>query len=354
VDAQSTAQGSWIVAPSFPMKPYTAAPPMTTCVGTAPNLMCQLDDADAPGVALTNGRVLVPAAPGVFNPDSYFFEYDPTNNTLTEVARPANAANKIQYQYHMLLLPNGQVFAPDGSALVQIYTSAGDPNDAWRPTITIAPKSLKPGGTYTISGTQLNGLTEGAYYGDDYSSSTNYPIVRITNRASGHVFWGTTHDRDNLNIAPGAPVTTALDVPTALEPGTSDLVVIANGIPSAPVAVNRPPSETAAASLPTLWPPNGKLVSDVISGTITDEGDSGIDPASLTYTVVDEYGAVQPSGTFTLQSDGTYSFTVPLEASRLGNDKDGRVYTITVNAADNAGNASSITITVTVPHDQGQ
>ncbi len=355
VDSQSTAQGSWIVAPSFPMKPYTTAPPSTTCVGTAPNLMCQLDDADAPGVALTNGRVLVPAAPGVFNPDSYFFEYDPTDNSLTEVARPANAASKIQYQYHMLLLPSGQVFSPDGSALVQIYTSVGDPSDAWRPAVTIAPKSLKPGNTYSLSGTQFNGLTEGAYYGDDYSSSTNYPIVRITNRASGHVFWGTTHDRDNLNITPGdAVITTALDVPAALEHGTSDLVVIANGIPSAPIEVNDPPAESAAASLPTLWPPNGGLVADVISGTVKDQGDSGIDSASLKYTVADEYGTVQPSGSFTLQPDGTYSFTVMLEASRHGNDKDGRVYTITISASDNAGNPSSTSITVTVPHDRGQ
>jgi len=145
VASQSTAQGGWLVAPSFPKKPYAVAPPSTTCTGTAPNLMCQLDDADAPGAILPNGRVLVPAAPGVFNPDTYFFEYDPNTNTLTEVARPANAATKIQYQYHMLLLPSGQVFSPDGSQLVQIYTiGSGGPDPAWLPAITSAPKSLKP------------------------------------------------------------------------------------------------------------------------------------------------------------------------------------------------------------------
>ena len=356
VFAQSTALGTWTVAPPFPMKPYTVAPPSTICVGTAPDLMCQLDDADAPGVALTNGRVLVPAAPGVFNRDSYFFEYDPTDNTLTEVARPANAATKIQYQYHMLLLPTGQVFSPDGSALVQIYTiGSGGPNDLWRPVITTAPKSLKPGSTYSLSGMQLNGLTEGAYYGDDYSSSTNYPIIRITNRASGHVFWGNAHDRDNLNITPGTTIiTTALDVPAALESGTSDLVVIANGIPSSSIEVNEPPAASAAASRPTLWPPDGSLVPDVISGTITDSGDSGIDPNSLKYTVVDEYGVVQPSGSFTLMPNGTFSFTVMLEASRHGGDHDGRRYTITINVSDNAGNPSTVTVVVTVPHDQGK
>jgi len=256
----------------------------------------------------------------------------------------------------MLLLPSGQVFAPDGSALVQIYTiGSGGPSDDWRPVVTTSPKSLKPGGTYNLSGIRLNGLTEGAYYGDDYSSATNYPIVRITNRATGHVFWGTTHDRDNVNITPDSTIiTTALDVPAALESGTSDLVVIANGIPSASVEVNDPPAASASAALTSLWPPNNKLVSDVITGRITDSGDSGIDPGSLKYTVIDEYGTVQPSGTFTLKADGTYSFTVMLAAGRLDTDLDGRHYQIVVSASDNAGNPSTATVTVIVPHDLGQ
>jgi len=39
--------------------------------------------------------------------------------------------------------------------------------------------------------------------------------------------------------------------------------------------------------------------------------------------------------------------------SRLGTDLDGRHYTITIRASDNAGNAGSKTGVVTVPHDQG-
>jgi hypothetical protein len=318
--------------------------------------MCQLDDADAPCAILPNGRVLVPAAPGVFNPDTYFFEYDPNTNTLAEVARPANASTKIQFQYHMLLLPSGQVFSPDGSALVQIYTiGSGGPDPAWLPTITSSPKSLRPGNTYTLSGTQLNGLTEGAYYGDDYSSATNYPIVRISNRASGHVFWGPAHDRDNFNIATASTIiTTAFDVPADLELQTSDLVVIVNGIASEAIEVNKPPAITVSPSRPTLWPPNNKLVPDTISGRITDSGDSGIDPNSVTFEVVDEYGVVQPRGPIVLKADGSYSFTLMLEASRLGEDLDGRTYQITVSASDNVGNHASTTAIVIVPHDQGK
>src|SRR5262249_11467130 len=158
----------------------------------------------------------VPAAPGVFNPNTFFFEYDPSNNTLNEVERPTNAATQIQYAYHFLLLPNGQVFAPTGGTTLPFYTMdpTTGPDPAWKPVITSVPHSPTPGGSYSLSGAQLNGLTEGAYYGDDYASATNYPIVRITNHATGHVFWGRTHDRDNLNIATGNTIiTTQLEIP---------------------------------------------------------------------------------------------------------------------------------------------
>ena len=443
VNSQSTAQGTFLVAPPFPRKPYATAPPSTNCTGTAPNLMCQLDDADAPGVVLPNGRVLVPAAPGVFNPDTYFFEYDPDANSLTEVARPSNAATQIQYAYHFLLLPNGQVFAPTGGTTLPFYTMdpTTGPDASWKPAITSVSHSLAPGGSYSLSGTQLNGLTEGAYYGDDYASASNYPIVRITNHATGHVFWGRTHDRDNMNITPGGTIiTTPLEIPANLETGTSDLVVIANGIPSDPVEVNHPPvttaslsgtagqngyytsavqvtltatdqdgdlaatyytvdggptqtyaapftvsgdgthtitfwsvdqagdqeaansqtikidttspTLTASASITSLWPPNHKMVSDVISGVLSD-ATSGLDLSSASFTVADEYGTVQPSGPVTLNPDGSYAFTISLEASRDGGDHNGRTYTITVTAGDLAGNRVTATTVVTVPHDQG-
>ncbi len=47
------------------------------------------------------------------------------------------------------------------------------------------------------------------------------------------------------------------------------------------------------------------------------------------------------------------SFAILLQASRLSTDLDGRRYTVTVRARDNAGNSGSSTSLVTVPHDQG-
>jgi len=65
----------------------------------------------------------------------------------------------------------------------------------------------------------------------------NYPLVRITNRATGHVFYGRTHDHSSMAVAFGGLVSTHVDVPANQELGVSDLVVVANGIPSQPVTV---------------------------------------------------------------------------------------------------------------------
>ena len=110
-----------------------------------------------------------------------------------------------------------------------------------------------------------------------------------------------------------------------------------------------PPSVSASAHPSTLWPPDGKMVAVTVSGTITDSL-SGVDPASATYAVVDEYGIVQPQGSVTLGPGGTYSFTISLQASRKGTDLDGRQYTITVTAKDLAGNVGSGSTVVVVPH----
>ncbi len=111
------------------------------------------------------------------------------------------------------------------------------------------------------------------------------------------------------------------------------------------------PTLSCTATPDTLWPVSGKPVPVTVSGTATDEG-SGIDPTSLMFSVVDEYGTVQPSGVVSVASDGTFSVGVPLVPKRKGSDRDGRTYTIAVTARDLAGNAGSCSAVVTVPHDQ--
>jgi uncharacterized protein (TIGR03437 family) len=86
-------------------------------------------------------------------------------------------------------------------------------------------------------------------FGDDYQGATNYPLVRITNNASNHVFYCRTHNHSTMGVATGAtPVSTQFDVPLSIETGPSTLVVVANGIPSIPVNL------TVGASVSTPGP----------------------------------------------------------------------------------------------------
>ena len=105
-----------------------------------------------------------------------------------------------------------------------------------------------------------------------------------------------------------------------------------------------------SATPTVLWPPTGQIVPVTVSGTITDAG--GCIVRTLKYAVKDEYGKVQPSGAITVGTGGVYSFIVPLAASRLGSDLDGRLYTVSISAVNNAGEVGSQAINVIVPHDR--
>ena len=92
--------------------------------------------------------------------------------------------------------------------------------------------------TYKISGRRFNGMSQGAVYGGPGSrSATNYPLVRITNAETGHIFYCRTHDHSSMAVASDDEVHTFFDVPSAIEQGRSTLEVVANGIPSHPVEV---------------------------------------------------------------------------------------------------------------------
>src|SRR5208282_5601511 len=87
-----------------------------------------------------------------------------------------------------------------------------------------------------------DGFSQGATYGDDAQMNTNYPLVRITNSGTGHVFYARTHGHSQMGVESvgdtSTIVTTNFDVPTGIETGASTLVVVTNGIPSAPLDVN--------------------------------------------------------------------------------------------------------------------
>jgi hypothetical protein len=173
-------------------------------------------------------------SPGVFNIGARFFEWDGAN--LNEVAAAPNAANDSSFYGNFLILPTGEILFTD-FYFVSVYTPAGSYKPIWAPRIQSAPSNVKPGGSYSISGFLFNGMSEGAAYGDDQQSSTNYPLVRITNNKTGHVFYSRTHGHSSMAVASSDLVFTQFDVPARQEHGPSQLVVVTNGIPSAPLSI---------------------------------------------------------------------------------------------------------------------
>ena len=108
----------------------------------------------------------------------------------------------------------------------------------WAPTIKSYPSSVAAGKTYKITGTKFNGFSQAESFGDEFQNATNYPLVRITNKASGDVFYARTHNHSTMAVATGtATVYTFFDVPADIETGASTLQVVANGIPSTPKSI---------------------------------------------------------------------------------------------------------------------
>lgn len=174
---------------------------------------------DSFATLLTNGDAMVEGGSG----ELYLWD----GTTLTD--------SKLRAGGLMTVLPNGQILIGG----YEVYNSKGSYKTAWQPTISNYPSSVTRGQTYQITGTQFNGLSQaGGGMGDEYQSSTNYPLVQITNNSSKHVFYARTHDHSTMGVATGSqPVSTNFDVPSSMDTGASTLVVIANGIPSNPVSV---------------------------------------------------------------------------------------------------------------------
>ena len=68
------------------------------------------------------------------------------------------------------------------------------------PALPVA--NLFLGQTYKIPVLRMNGLTQGAYYGDDQQTYTNFPIVRLTYQDSGHVVYARTHQHSTRGTGP--------------------------------------------------------------------------------------------------------------------------------------------------------
>jgi hypothetical protein len=210
------AVGTWSVGPKLPV------------IG----LKHQYVSADAAGARLPDGDVLFDASPPGQKAPTHFFLFNGHRLSLLDDNETATQVSS--YDTRMLVLPTGQILYDD-SQRMYVFRPTGAPEAEWRPTINRVATRLARGGTYTLSGRQLDGRDQGAAYGDDFQDNTNYPIVRVVNVASGTVSYARTHNWSTFSTAPGMPSTTEFTLPRRTPPGPSTLVVVANGIASTPV-----------------------------------------------------------------------------------------------------------------------
>ncbi len=212
---------------------------------------------EEPVAMLPDGDILL--SNGIGN--GYVWEYNSANSQFFQ--QPTNsgpAGGGI-----LLDLPNGHVLMSTGTQVWDFNpgSSQSDINDAWRPQIqgTVTHTAGDPRGTFTLTGTQLTGISEGSTEGDDEEMSTNYPIVELT--LGSNVWYAKTHD-----WTPGVDegsTSVKFDLPANLSPGaTYSLTVVANGIPSYPINFTPVPDAIYADSqwANTQLFPNGTVIPD--------------------------------------------------------------------------------------------
>ena len=267
---------------------------------TGPTLPTDFGCDDAMAAMLPNGKVIFCAdnsLPIDFSPPTKLFAFDPVGNSITDItptgALGAIMANQIAQQFCMLVLPNGHVLMSTNSGTLWDLAPTGTPSAAWAPTIKSITKVNST--TYTLTGTQLNGISEGTSFGDDLENATNYPIVRITS-ASGAVYYARTSNWTPGLVASGSLQTTIdFVVPAGVTLGTYNVSAIANGIASAntPVFFGGVPSNVTAK---------------YTNGTLVITGD--VNANSLTVTLQSGKVTVQGANGTTVNGSATYASPV--------------------------------------------
>jgi hypothetical protein len=279
---------------------------------TVPSLCAQsFSNGSHPCLETPSGSVLT-APPAFSDPPPGGYIYTTNSSSIFYEAYP--------FYYNQTAVPTGCAFSQiNGQCNTLITTDEGN-------TLIFfdAPRNpLLPAGDYMGFTTNLVGVLP---------DNTLGPVLATWS-------WISTYNGDT-----GGVTETASTAPPNGS-GTGGVTITSiNGVPQTP------PSATCTATPTVLWPPNGASVSVAVSGTVI-AGTSAL--VTTSYSVTDSYGQDQPRGPVSLQVGGSYSFSVPLTASRNGNDKNGRTYTIYVRGQDKIGNVGVCSAVVTVPHDQG-
>lgn len=227
-----------------------------------PDIPNGLVSADAPAAMMPNGKILCAVA-GLPTADSSgnanfpsptsFFEYDYSAGPLgafTPVNGPTGGTDDIRSQdANMLVLPDGSVlychskqadlfYSSYGSQLY-VYAPDGNQLTAGKPQVnSITPNA---DGSFHLVGTGLNGMSEGAGFGDESQMGGNYPIVKFTDNGNNHADYGRTFNWSSTGVQTGNQiVSTEFTTSPGLLPQNYSLTVSAAGLSSDPISFIAP------------------------------------------------------------------------------------------------------------------
>ena len=188
---------------------------------------------DEPAAMMVNGKVLIQTELGpVVNPrPRAFYEVDPISNTITQAPDWGDTSG---VSHIMLNLPDGNLLVSYGSSTIRVYQPDGVPVPSGKPAISGI--TANGDGSYRLTGTKLNGISQGSSFGDDAQMDSNYPLVRVTD-GDGNVDYLPTYNWSSTSVSTGSkPVSTEFFALQSLTPGEPySLVAVANGISSDPV-----------------------------------------------------------------------------------------------------------------------
>ncbi|MDR3633479.1 MAG: Ig-like domain-containing protein, partial [Isosphaeraceae bacterium] len=194
--------------------------PSTDSWTQGPDIPNGLGTDDAAGAELPDGNIIFTADQPLFDPNGLgttVFEFNPTTNKYTVLSPPSGLdTTGPAFTSRMLVLPTGQVLVTTGGTQLAVYTPDTGAAPALQPTISSVVQNKN--GTFTLTGTQLNGVSQGASYGDDAEMDTNYPIVSLVD-ASGDVYYARTTNWSNTGVSTGStPETVIVTMPSGANP----------------------------------------------------------------------------------------------------------------------------------------
>jgi hypothetical protein len=198
--------------------------------------------------ALTTQGTIGLVLGGIFSSPAQLFKFNPRTGNMKAIAGPKGSLLPTEPAFvaRMLVLPTGQMMVSDSSNQLYVYT----------PDRSLAPASLQPeidrvrytgGGVFELTGTQINGQSEGAAYGDDDQMNENFPIVRLQNPAIGKVYYCRTTNWSSVSVGGGyEPETVDFTLNPAVTKGSYELTVVGAGIASQPARIEITPNELMA------------------------------------------------------------------------------------------------------------